>query len=351
MDGANERREAAVEFLQGNNANTDAVDEQPEVEEAEEIEASEDDERGPDEVDEEEVEELEEEEESEEESEGDEPEEGEGDEEESEEDGQDEDESEEVEVPEDIQNKADLVDMIVQALDGTNYPIENPEDLDAAGTEIAARLTDAHHLYAIVDGNGTVEQLFNRIEQFQGKEVADAVLVKVLDYAKQKGLVEGGDDNSLVDPVAEENKRLKAELARKNNPAQQQTENRGAQIFNSAVSEMKRLADEASIDDWTVNNVLIPALGRGVNGDRAIINRIARGNFVDIARIFTEAKNHLVGRRVKANNRKVVGRKNRDARVPKSVAGGDKLPKAAPKTVDHSTREGRIAGAKAYLRG
>jgi hypothetical protein len=350
-----DRRTAALDFLKGDTstetAEEEVVEQTEEVEELDE-EAEESDEETPAGEEEESGEEVAEDELEEEELDPDaEPdEEGEQESEESEE-NEEQEEAESDEIPEEVAAKVEIIDEITEALDNTAYPISQ---LDPEGqkVELAARLSDAQHLYQIVDGTGTVDALFDRITHFQGQEVADAVLTKVVEYAKKKGLVEATDDDSLVDPVVEENIRLKKALADRaiaqNN---QQVSDQQRQIYNSAVSELRKLSDNESFTDWQFQNVVLPAMIRGVNGNKAILNRIAAGKYVDIVRIFDTVKVELVGRRVAANKKKVVGRKIRDRRVPRTVAGDNRQGNAAAPNYDLKTAEGRKAAAKASLKG
>jgi hypothetical protein len=266
--------------------------------------------------------------------------------------GEDDDEGE----PDEITLKANIVTEIAEALDQTDYPIDF-SDPEKGAEELAARLTDANAFYAIIDGRGTVDALFGRITQFQGKEVHDAVLVKVLEYAKAQGMIEsaddGGDNGGFVDPVAQENARLKAELARARgqaNPIEANARNRDKAIVDTSVSELAKLSKKDKLDDWTFNNVVIPNVARMISGNKAILNRIARGNFVDLHKFYDEVSARLVGRRVAKNNQRVAGRKNRDRNVPRVVAGERTTAAAEPKA-DLSTRDGRMKAAKAALRG
>jgi hypothetical protein len=264
-----------------------------------------------------------------------------------------------------LQDHSEAFQGLVEALDETDYPVDFT-DTSKGMEEVGLRLSDAHHLYDILNGKEqATDKFFDRVLKFQGQQAHDFVLTEVLEYAKRKGLIESTDtddsvkDGDINDPVAKENKQLKERLkALEGNRAQegqrQATEvaaTRQRKIFNSAVTELKRIASERNgIDEDDINDFLVPAMAKGVGGNKAVLNRIARGNFVDIQRIADGVINRLIAKRVERNKSKVESRKVRDQKVPKRVAGGN-APGAASGNFDLGTSEGRRAAAKASLRG
>jgi hypothetical protein len=254
-----------------------------------------------------------------------------------------------------LENNSAAIEGLAEALDGTDYPVDFT-DLNKGMGEVGLRLADAHHLYDIVAGKeNAVEGLFTRIIKFQGQAVHDNALTSVLKYAQKLGILDGPEEpkpGDLKDHVAIENARLRKEAETRNATETMNAERtRRATIFNSAAGKLKEIASEREISEEDINDFLLPRMAKAVGGNKAIINRIARGNFVDIAKIADEAINRLVGRRVETNNKRVDGRKVRDKKVPKRVAGGEnERTVAASAKHDLTTSEGRRAAAKASLR-
>jgi hypothetical protein len=262
---------------------------------------------------------------------------------------------------------------LVEALDGTDYAIdfgETPEQLAAGMQEVGLRLGDAHALYSVMDGKGA-DVIFERIKKFQGQEAHDFALNAVLAYAQKVGLIESADGAAAAAKPGEaaaaaaatetprekalrlENERLKKESKTRETTTQATAAaDRQKKIFDSAMNEVKRLGDDSKLDDGTLMDFVVPYIIRKVGGQKQIINRVARGNFVDLQRFFDEAMNTISGKRVAAGNTKVQNRKIRDQKAPKRVAGEDKTRTAAVKpTFDLKTSDGRRAAAKAGLRG
>jgi hypothetical protein len=263
---------------------------------------------------------------------------------------------------------------LVEALDTTDYPIDfgdTPEQLAAGMQEVGLRLADAHAMYSIMDGKGA-DGIFERIKKFQGQEAHDFALNEVLKYAAKVGLIESADGTPAAaakpgeasaaaapaETPREKALRLENEKLKKDRATETQTKQseaaaeRQKKIFTSSMAEVERLGTEAKLDKDTLMDFVVPYIIRQVGGKKDIINRCARGNFVDIQKFFDEAVNKISGKRVTAQNAKVQQRKVRDKVVPKRVAGEDRTRTAAVKpTFDLKTSDGRRAAAKAGLRG
>ena len=264
---------------------------------------------------------------------------------------------------------------LVEALDTTDYPIdfgETPEQLAAGMQEVGLRLADAHAMYSIMDGKGA-DGIFDRIKKFQGQEAHDFALNEVLKYAQKVGLIESADgapaaaakpgEASAAAAATEtprekalrlENEKLKKDHTKNTETAQATAAaDRQKTIFDSSMAEVKRLGTEAKLDSETLMDFVVPYIIRQVGGKKDIINRVARGNFVDLQRFFDEAMNTISGKRVAAaKHQSSEQRRVRDQKVPKRVAGEDKTRTAAVKpTFDLKTSDGRRAAAKAGLRG
>jgi hypothetical protein len=263
---------------------------------------------------------------------------------------------------------------LVEALDTTDYPIdfgETPEQLAAGMQEVGLRLADAHAMYSIMDGKGA-DGIFDRIKKFQGQEAHDFALNEVLKYAAKVGLIESADGAaaaakpgggaaaaSVTETPREKELRLENEKLKKDQKTRETTTQataaaeRQTKVFNSTMGEVERLGTEAKLDKDTLMDFVVPYIIRKVGGQKAVINRCARGNYVDIHQFFDEAVNRISGKRVESQNQKVQQRRIRDQKVPKRVAGEDKTTRtpAARPAADLSTSEGRRAAAKANLRG
>lgn len=273
-----------------------------------------------------------------------------------------------------LRDRNEAFEGLVEALDATDYAIdfgETPEQLAAGMQEVGLRLGDAHALYAIMGGQGA-NVIFERLKKFQGQEAHDFALNEVLRYAAEVGLIESADGTAVAAKPGEkaaaapadetprekalrlDNERLKKEAKTRETTAQAtQGAERQKKIFDSAMTEVKRIADDVKLDDVTLMEFVVPYVIRKVGGQKPIINRIARGNFVDLQKFVDEAMNTISGKRVTAQNNKVQQRKIRDKKAPKRVAGEDKTTRtpAARQAADLSTSDGRRAAAKASLRG
>jgi hypothetical protein len=274
-----------------------------------------------------------------------------------------------------LQDQHEAFEGLVEALDTTDYPInfgETPEELAAGMQEVGLRLADAHAMYQIMDGKGA-DGVFDRIKKFQGQEAHDFALNAVLQYAAKVGLIESADgaaaaaakpgDKAAAASATEtprekelrlENERLKKEKATSTQTSQAQAaQEHRTKIGLSAIGEVERLLTEGEFDPKSkVGDMVLQHVMRSVGGNKAIINRVARGNFVDLQKFYDEAVNEIRGKRVATQNQKVQKRKLRDAIVPKRVAGEDRTRTAAVKpNFDLKTSEGRRAAAKAGLRG
>jgi hypothetical protein len=274
-----------------------------------------------------------------------------------------------------LQDQHEAFEGLVEALDTTDYPInfgETPEELAAGMQEVGLRLADAHAMYAIMDGKGA-DGVFERIKKFQGQEAHDFALNAVLQYAAKVGLVESADGAaaaaakpgdkaaaaSATETPREKELRLENERLKKEKTTSTQTaaakaaQEHRTKIGMAAIGEVERLLTEGEFDPKSkVGDMVLQHVMRSVGGNKAIINRVARGNFVDLQKFYDEAVNEIRGKRVAAQNDKVQKRKLRDATVPKRVAGEDRTRTAAVKpNFDLKTSEGRRAAAKAGLRG
>jgi hypothetical protein len=274
-----------------------------------------------------------------------------------------------------LQDRNEAFEGLVEALDNTDYAIDfgkTPEQLAAGMQEVGLRLGDAHALYSIMEGKGA-DGIFERLKKFQGQEAHDFALNEVLKYAAKVGLIESADgaaaaakDGGTGAAAASatetpnekrlrlENERLKKDAKTKEVSTQATAAaQRQKAIFDSAMNHVKEIADAAKLDEGTLMDFVVPYIIRKVGGQKPIINRIARGNFVDIQQFYDEAMNTINGRRVAAGNKKVQQRQIRDRKVPKRVAGEDKTTRtpAARQAADLSTSDGRRAAAKASLRG
>jgi hypothetical protein len=262
----------------------------------------------------------------------------------------------------------DALEGLQEAVDSTDYPIDfgSTEDSIAAGmTEVGLRLADAHALYDIVQGKGA-DGIFERVKQFQGQAAHDYALGEVLKYAAKVGLIEpvGGAASGTATATAtatgtatetprekflrEENERLKSEgNERRQTDAQQQK----VAIFQKASDKIVEFCITRNLTKADAEKFILREVAAKVAGNKAIINRVTRGNFTDIQRFTDEAINDLLGKRTSANNQRVNSRKTRDRKVPKRVTGGERHSSATSVKRDLSTGEGRRAAVKAALRG
>ena len=270
---------------------------------------------------------------------------------------------------EQVKLRSEVFVELTNALDQTDYPIpelgegKTEEEVAKGVQELTARLQDAHAMYGIMAGKGA-DGIFERILKFQGQQAHDHALREVMKYAEKVGLIEstgsaddGKDKNAPATETPREkelrieNEKLKRQVAAvPAGPTEaQQRANAVALKAMTAAEEYATDKLEISEEDW--KEFVLPNL-RGIGQNKAIFNRCARGNFVDLIQIVDRVNARLTGKRVATNNTRLETRQARDKKFPKVVKGEDRTARrpAAKPTRDLSKSEDRIAAAKDALR-
>ncbi len=268
-----------------------------------------------------------------------------------------------------LNDRNEAFEGLAEALDATEYPIdfgETPEKLAEGMKEVGLRLGDAHALYDLMQGKGAAV-VFERLKKFQGQQAHDFALNEVLKYAAQVGMIESteaagdgtGKDKDGKTTKTEREKQLEAEndkLKREqlNNTTKTNEEaalKKRIDVATKATDAAWAHAESVGMSKEDYDLFVMPQF-RGIGHDKAVFNRCARGNYVDLIKKVDEVNGRLTGKKVAAANTRVQQRKTRDAKVPKRVAGEDRTAHrpAASQTTDLSTSEGRRAAAKAGLR-
>jgi hypothetical protein len=225
----------------------------------------------------------------------------------------------------------------------SEYPIEfdaaKPEE---AMKEVALRLNDAHVLYEIINGKTDPSALFDVLESEYPRGVYEGVMQRIVNYVVEKGLVqaageeEDGEAGDLKDPLEKKIAELSAEVKRLKkggaaDPAAERDRNareaatrdkaEKTRVFGEFTKKVEALAAKAGLDKELVPDY-VNAISRMVGGKRPILQRIAKGNFVDVEKSFTEYHNRMTRLFAGTQNKRVATKTSRDQQVPKTPAGG-----------------------------
>lgn len=235
------------------------------------------------------------------------------------------------------------------------YTIDSTETLTGV-------LQDAYSLYDIAGGKKSVAELLTTFEKNWTKEQFGKVMQDMANFAASKGVKV--DDKAVADkPWEKEINALKNELGEtKKAQADREAKEKEAVEMKTRmdtvvtptinkVTEMCKAAgldgktDAGEIDDYC--NAVSAAIGTDKNKAK-ILEQIAKGQFGEVERLFTEYHNKLIARAKRLGDTVLKAKLEKDKGIPKVPAGGAAPSKtAAPAKRDLTTSEGRTAAAKA----
>lgn len=231
--------------------------------------------------------------------------------------------------------------------------------------EADLQLSDANILYKIMRGEGTPSSLLDTMVQVGNwqKPQIDAVAGDMMAWLQKQGYLKDGQaaapgkkgpgkegDPGFKDPLDERLTKLESaneKATREGQEATQRAErDRVGKVFTDHV---EKLSTEAGIakEDFPFYASQIAAL---VNGNKAITDRVAKGNFVDIKKFFDTVHGREL-QRLERFNKAQLAKQQQKARNPKNSAGGTPphpAGSAKPKVV---SRDDRIAAATGLLQG
>lgn len=229
--------------------------------------------------------------------------------------------------------------------------------------EADLQLSDANVLYSIMRGESTPSRLLDTMVKVGnwGKAQKDAVAGDLVTWLTKAGYLKDGqataqsgqpgkDGQQFKDPLEERISKIETANERNQREQQERTvqveRNRVGQIFTDHVG---KLCTDAGIakEDIPLYATQIGAL---VNGNKAITDRVAKNNFVDIKKFFDTVHNRELAR-LKRFNDAELKRQSAKSRNPKSPAGGWPAAPAGQAKRNFANRDDRIATAAEILHG
>jgi uncharacterized protein YhaN len=235
------------------------------------------------------------------------------------------------------------------------YTIDSTETLTGV-------LQDAYTLYDIAGGKKSVAELLTTFEKNWSKEQFQTVLQDMANFAASKG-VKIDEKAAAEKPWEAEINKLRNELGETKSAqaAREKKEKQDAEYktqmetvvapFEKKVSELciasglDSKVDAEEIGDYL--NAVSDAIGRDKNAAK-IREQIAKGQFGEVERLFTQYHNKLVARAKRLGDTVLKQKIDKEKTIPKVPAGGAgpaPKPKATEKR-DLSTADGRLAAAK-----
>lgn len=233
-----------------------------------------------------------------------------------------------------------------------------------AHEEADLQLADANILYQIMRGERTPSNLLDTMVQVGNwqKPQVDAIAADMMAWLKKQGYVTDGaagdgkkpaakaGDPGFKDPLEERIKNIETANEKATREAQERTQkverDRVGKVF---IDHVEKLATDAKIpkEDFPFYASQVAAL---VNGNKAITDRVAKGNFVDIKKFFDTVHSREL-QRLDRYNKAQLARQDNKAKNPKSPTGGAPgTPSgAAPRKL--ANRDDRIAAATEMFRG
>jgi hypothetical protein len=234
------------------------------------------------------------------------------------------------------------------------YMIDSTETLTGV-------LQDAYTLYDIAGGKKSVAELLTTFEQNWKPEQFKAVLQDMANFAASKG-VKIDEKAAAEKPWEAEINKLRNELGETKTAqaAREKKEKTDAEYktqmdtvvapFEKKVSELciasglDSKVDAEEIADYL--NAVSAAIGTDKNSAK-IREQIAKGQFGEVERLFTQYHNKLVARAKRLGDTVLKQKIEKDKTTPKVPAGGaGPAPKSkTPEKRDLKTSEGRLAAA------
>lgn len=225
--------------------------------------------------------------------------------------------------------------------------------------EASAQLRDASVLYDIMQGKGTPSQLLDVMAKNGGwsdgqKQLIAQDLIAWLTANKflKDGQAQGGNKQggNFKDPIQERLDKIENDRKTERQQAEQQKViAHQKEVFDTKfLPEVKRLCKEKGVPQEDVNDYVM-SIAAQVKGNKAVIARIEKGNFVDLNKIFTQRYSSEVKRleRWTKSQTKAADAKSKNPKIP--AGGAPPQPAGSAKTVNVRDRDSRIAAAADML--
>ncbi len=207
-----------------------------------------------------------------------------------------------------------------------NYGAKSPE-------QFKPLLDDLQAMYAVLEGRAEPGPTLDFIRKSH-----PGAFEKIANYfAAETARPQG--ENAEQNPLAEKVNRLERAWQSREDQAERQ------RVFATFTDKVKELGKATRLDGDEIEDYATRIAAK-IGGDPKIIERIARGNFADVQRLFTEVHNRELERLKRNLDSQVASKTRRNQTLPKVPAGG--APPAPTATPKHSlaTWEERTAAAR-----
>lgn len=225
--------------------------------------------------------------------------------------------------------------------------------------EADLQLADAAVLYQIMSGKAQPSQLLDVMVKTAGwsKDQVGSVANDMIGWLHKQGFLKDGagqgsgqargQDGKFTDPAMERLDKLEADRKADQERQQQQVEQqRQTKIFDSFRTEVGKLMEGKGLDkedlDYYGREIrsLIPA-----EQFNAIVNRIEKGNFVDVKRLFDQVHNREAARLKRYTDKTVKTAARTEKTAPRVPAGGAPPASAGQQKRNLQNRDERLAAA------
>lgn len=228
--------------------------------------------------------------------------------------------------------------------------------------ELDLQLADSKVLYDIMQGKGSPSQLLDVMTTSAGwtKDQVSGVAQDLIGWLTKQGFLKDGQaqnvgqtrgtDGKFKDPLEEKVENITKTLdQQKTEREQAQQRERQGKIFDSFTKKVGELMEAKGIDkeDLHYYGREIRALIPPAQFD-AVINRIEKGNFVDVQKFFDQIHTREAARLKRYSDKQVNNATRREKTTPRSPAGGNQpTPAAGQQKRNLQNRDDRLAAATA----
>jgi hypothetical protein len=248
----------------------------------------------------------------------------------------------------------DFRDNVVNALQ------EFPGLVDDKGmpnmNEAALQLRDASVLYDIMQGKGTPSALLEVMGQNANwtPEQKQAIAQDLIGWLTKGGFLKDGQaaqpQAGAKDPVTARLDKIENERkTEQQRQEQQRVQTHQKQVFDTKfLPKVKELAKQKGVPEEDFADYATRVAGM-INGNKAILARIEKGNFVDVQKFFTQVFNAEAARLQRWTKAQTAAaqKKTQNPRIP--AGGAPPAPAGSAKPINAKSREDRIAAAADML--
>jgi hypothetical protein len=263
-------------------------------------------------------------------------------------------------------------DLLVEGYEiATETQDGKPRPVEEVLNDLRLERQDAHTLYDVVNGKKDAGAFIDMLldpKLGYGKDTATRVFTQLVNQLARVGFVQeyiaaSGLKLVTADASGTEVKpdgtpqtnndprlaRLEGELARQREVERQRNEAdeaskagaEKAKVEQAFVGEVERLCKDKGLDQQWIADYM-DGIAKKIAGNPAVIKRIAKANFVDVQKYFTEYHNSQIERVKKYNAQLATSKASIKSKVPKAPAGGSTPAGEAPKKRSFANAEDRV---------